>query len=695
MKQLIQINKEDKVFRVDVSTNDLWNLYLSSFKDEGIFRDPNSSIHNCNLCRSFINRYGNVAVLTETGRLKSIFNIELEQEDELYAPFKALTELVESSKIKSVFFEHYSEIKLNNTSNTASSFLLGTPKNHKQYNKEEALKFGVVQENEIRTFHHLHLSVPKEFILTGAESVASRQGVLQGNFDVLYRGLKEISLDTLTLVRDLISQGSLLNGSSYLPKLNEFIKLKETFDGTETYAWKHVESPFARFRNELIGTLCVELTEGLDLNKACLNWNKRADPANYMKATAPITQRQIEEAKKFVEASGYAESFDRRYATIDDVKAEEILFLNSGSGKLESVSIFDGLKPIASQHKRAEFSGVEEIDIEKFMKEVLPYATGLEAYFENKHQNNLCTLTKAVSDKKNIFKYDNNYSKTFKGNLAGNSTLIKQSVSTMGGKIDGVLRFSIMWSEGDNDGSDLDAHCIEPDGNRIYYANRNSLRTQGNLDVDITQPLSDSQVNREKVSGAVENITYPDKNRMIVGEYNFSVNPFSARNSKGFKAEIEVDGIVYCYNFDKRVDKQTRVATIKLDDKGLFTITSHLPEAQQSSKSIWGVETLNFHKVSLVCLSPNHWGNNAIGNKHYMFMLDKCKVDEPIRTFHNEDLTPELLTHRKVMETLGNSLLLQPTGEKQLSGLGFNASVRDELVVKVSGSHKRMLKIKF
>ena len=51
--------------------------------------------------------------------------------------------------------------------------------------------------------------------------------------------------------------------------------------------------------------MCSELAEGMELNKACLNWNKRVDPANYMKATAPITKKQIAEAQKLVEENGY------------------------------------------------------------------------------------------------------------------------------------------------------------------------------------------------------------------------------------------------------------------------------------------------------------------------------------------------------------------------------------------------------
>jgi hypothetical protein len=131
-----------------------------------------------------------------------------------------------------------------------------------------------------------------------------------------------------------------------------------------------------------------------------------------------------------------------------------------------------------------------------------------------------------------------------------------------------------------------------------------------------------------------------------------------------------------------------------------------LPETS-SSKEIYGLETNQFHKVNLVCLSPNHWGENNVGNKHYFFMLDDCKVPTSIRSFHNENLIPELAQHRRVLEGLGACYMIDPTAvvegkgnvaeleQEGLSGLGFNATVRDEVLVRLSGNFKRMLKIKF
>ena len=92
---------------------------------------------------------------------------------------------------------------------------------------------------------------------------------------------------------------------------------------------------------------------------------------------------------------------------------------------------------------------------------------------------------------------------------------MKQNVKAAGGNVDGILRFSIQWNESGKDNSDLDAHCNEPGGNEIYFANCKKPETSqssGQLDIDITQP------NRQMPGKpSVENITWTDKTKMKTG----------------------------------------------------------------------------------------------------------------------------------------------------------------------------------
>lgn len=47
-----------------------------------------------------------------------------------------------------------------------------------------------------------------------------------------------------------------------------------------------------------------------------------------------------------------------------------------------------------------------------------------------------------------------------------------------------------------------------------------------------------------------------------------------------------------------------------------------------------------------------------------------CKTPNAIRSFHIENLLPELAAHRKVLEVLGGTTMIEPV-DKQLSGLGL------------------------
>lgn len=695
-QQFAKMCATGKLFRVELTGQQVWDIYINGFSasQNPVFRDPQSSVHNCNTDRHFIKRYGNIVALDENNSIMTMFDIDVAESDfETTVP--NLSAWLKEAKIVAPFFESWNEINVlpyeKKISKQQTQFQLGIAEQYKQYTKEEVEKFGVVEQGKVYTFNHFHVFVSAAFIDMGIKSVDSIVGEYRDAKNVFQRGMQEIPLDTLQLVNDLILQGSLLNGDAHLFKIQQFIELKKQYElvpvaQKDNWCWKaSYKLPISKFRNELIGTLCVELAEGVELNEACKTWNKRVDPLNYMKAKAPITTSQIKQAQKFVEEEGYLASFDRRFATIDDIDVSEILHTNAGDGAIKTASLFDAVKAtsVSTRHKRSHFNDITSISIETFMKEILPTATSVEAFLENRMDGNLVALITAnEKNSKPLFKWSNNYSWTYNGNLAGKSQ-IKEAVKSAGGKVDGVLRFSITWNESGNDNSDLDNHCLEPNRNRIYFSSKVSPTSGGHLDVDIITPNGKL---------AVENITFPSIQKMQQGDYTFLVNQYSARNSQGFKAEIEFNGEVYNYEYKKAVNGNVEVAVVTLKN-GVFSIEHKLPETAPS-KTLWGLESNEFHKVNLVSLSPNYWGENNVGNKHYFFMLEGCHSDTSLRSFHNEYLTGDLLAHRKVLEILAETTKLAPS-KKQLAGIGFSSSVKDELIVRVKGSHQRVLKIVF
>jgi hypothetical protein len=292
-------------------------------------------------------------------------------------------------------------------------------------------------------------------------------------------------------------------------------------------------------------------------------------------------------------------------------------------------------------------------------------------------------------DANNMLKWDNNFSWSYHGDIADS---MKQRVKAAGGNIYGFIRFSIQWNDDEEwNRCDYDAHCVEPDGHRTFFSNLGPRRNTGcNLDVDIINPIEG------KVS--VENITFPKEERMLFGVHQFLVHCYSAREgNSGFKAELEIDGEIHSYEYNKALRHSEFVQVAKMEhtesDSSDFAIIEELPSTI-STREVWGISTMQYQNVSMLMFSPNHWDGNKIGNKHFFFILEGCKQPGKVRGFYNEFLTDKLREDRKVFEVLGSKMKAEEA-DVQLSGLGFSSTQRNHVYARLSGSFARTVKITF
>ena len=394
----------------------------------------------------------------------------------------------------------------------------------------------------------------------------------------------------------------------------------------------------------------------------------------------------VKKAQQAIEELGLTASLGRRFAVIDDLTVNNILYRNKDVLKQMS-DVFTSLTADATV--KSAFAGIEEVPITKFITDILPRLTSIEVLLEQKHMPNFVSLiAPKVADAKTMFKWSNNFSWAYSGNIADS---MKQRVKAAGGKVDGVLRFSIQWNDGEDfDQNDLDAHCSEPDGNYIYFPNAKRVhQSSGMLDVDIINPV--------RSQPAVENITWTDINRMLEGTYNFYIHNYNhCGGTDGFSAEIEYNGQIYSYEYNKEIrhDEKVRVATVDFDRKKGLTFIKSLPAAS-SSRTEWGLQVNRFHPVSVCMFSPNYWdAQSGIGNQHYFFMLKGCNNSQRPNGFFNEYLKEELLQHKRVFEALGSKMKVEES-EEQLSGLGFSSTQRNAVTCKVEGHISRAIKIIF
>ena len=666
MKHFDEMQKKDSLFVVDLDKDKFYEHYLSSYPEgtNKMYRERTE--HDCSECRHFIKSVGNV-VSINGGVIETIWDFTCG--DNTYDTVaKAMSDYVKQLAITDFFFSRES---------TA-----GCLENYEH-----------CEDGSVKTWQHLYLRIPSKFV--NLYDVDTKKAQLRDIRNVFYRSLSEFSLDSIDTVLELISQNSLYRGNEWESNLKKLREYKIAFDKLDEnkknlFAWEHAKDAgvaVGKIRNHSIGTLLIDINEGMDLDQAVTRYEKVVAPTNYKRPKAIFTQKMVEDAQKKIVELGYSDSLARRYATLDDITVNNILFANRDVAKEKNLDVFGELK--ASAAKPMKFDRVEDITPEKFIKDILPTAKELEVYFDNKNQKNLCSLI-APQNKgaKTMFKWNNGFSWAYKGNITDS---IKQNVEKLGGNVHGDLRFSIQWNENGDNNNDFDAHCYSSFGSHIYFGHPMDPSTHGRLDVDIRQPKL--EINNET---AVENIFWQTRSTMRDGTYTFLVHNFAHRGgTSGFSAEIEFDGNIYHFDYphELRQDEDVIVAKVTLKD-GQFTINECLPSSL-SSKDVWGIKTNSFVPVSVVMYSPNYWDEQSgIGNKHYMFMLKGCKNDELPNGFFNEYLKPELETHKRVFEALGSKMKCEDT-DNQLSGLGFSATKRDEVVVKVIGSTERLLKIKF
>lgn len=666
-----------RLFEVEFNHEEMNNVYLDSFPagTNEIYRKRRE--YDCSCCRHFIRDIGNVVSIKD-GKLHTLW--ELDIDDGVYSVVaKALDQYIREKAVKGVYLRTEKRI--------------GVPSNR------EMLPTG-----EVHKYDHFFMDLPDICIYKKSfgTTLEGEKGKARDTRNVFKRSLDEIDQDAVDTVLELIGQNSLYKGTEWKAVLQEFKKYQKEYkklSGTERELWTWEKSIDAgmtvgRIRNHSMGTLLVNLSEGMELDTAVKKYEQIVAPANYKRPKAIFTKKMLEDAKKSITELGYMESLQRRFATLDDITVNNILFSNKDAAKriTGADDLFGEMeKDVAINPKK--FSKVEEIGVKDFINNVLPTARELEVFLENKHERNMVSLIAPENkEAKTMFKWDNAFSWAYSGNITDSD--IKENVKAAGGSVTGVVRFSIQWNDIDGtDNSDLDAHCLEPNGEHISFAHRKSRYTSGQLDIDITQPIRQCKYSN---GVAIENITYPSKSKMESGTYKFFVNQYRAERSQGFKAEVEVNGEIHSYEYNSPVSGNVQVAEVILDQDGNFKVVDKLNgNSVMTSKEVWNVKTNQFIPVSVMCYSPNYWDEQqGIGHQHLFFMLKDCVNPEEPNGYYNEFLKPELEQHKRVFEALGAKAHVKDVDD-QLSGVGFSLTKRNDLIVKVKGVTERVVKIKF
>lgn len=679
-----ELTKDSNVFIADIDGDVLYATYLAAFPEgtNPIFKK--NTEHDCSCCKHFVRRAGAVIAIVD-GNVRTIWDQAANSAPEFLSVVATrMRDAVRSVGVRDLF-----RVGPNETS------------------------FGAIQTRSLdaetqqaRTWNHFHTGeIPRNLRVAMPDTA---RGDYRTTVQVFERGLVELSAEALETVISLVNANSLYRGEEHKPALLGFQKLQRAFaeksaSEKSLFAWANANSPGARFRNTVIGTLVQDLSEGQDIERAVKSFEVKVAPQNYKRTTALITPGMVKQAMETIAELGLEPALERRFAVIGDVSVRDVKWVDGAVKPLMKGGIGDVLMKHATTNGKSQKDEerAEDITLDAFMTNVLPGATGMDVFFSGSHVGNLMSLTAPVDpEPKQLFRWTNDFAWSYKDGVA--DSFLRKQVQNLGGRVDGVLRFSHMWNHEKRNASLMDLHVFMPgsskhsdgchdaypSGQRVGWNNRNDNQSGGVQDVDYVQPAPENYV-------PVENITFPTFAKLKDGQYAFKIHNWNLRQPTlgGFRAEIEFGGQVFQYEHPEPLKHKEwvtlAVATLK---SGVFTI-EHSRPVGSPRQDVWGLTTEQYAKVSVVVLSPNYWGDNAVGNKHTFFVLDGAKSDEDARGFYSEFLHPRLEPHRKVFEVIADKTKCKPT-DGQLSGLGFSSTKRDSFLVRVhQGSKQRVFNV--
>ena len=640
------------------SVPDLPSSYLAAFPEGTNPVYITNTEHDCSCCKNFINNLGKVVVINDDLSLDSVWNVP-----NLPYPYDQVAATLHSLVTAAPILKPYY---------TAES----------RYGAQSTKQ--LLQDGTVKTWNHFHGEVPASLV-TPDSSIAGEQ---HANFLILRRALEELAPEAVEAVVDLAEGNAIYRGAEYakLVKSFQFLQVQyRALKTKETFIWKLCQdTAVCRIRNTAIGTLLVDLSEGVNLEAAVESFEKKVAPENYKRTTSLITPAMVKLAVEKITSLGIEPQLHRRLATPADVSVQNLLWVNRPTTSQESqlTQLTQTLMKLAKPSKPKTAPQGDEISMVDFVKDVLPRASKVQVMFDHALVPNLVTLTcaKDRTETPTLFKWNNDFAWAYKGGLADST--IKQLVKAAGGATDAAMRISLAWHNAD----DLDLYLTNPRGAQTYHANRSN--GGGVLDVDAHRMGYDRKSESEVLT-PVENVVY---HVLIDGTYTVGVSNFERMETRdqGFTVEVESNGILAQYSFDKNVGNSLFLK-IEVENGTIAKITpAKGVQESRNGVDVWNVKTGTFVDVTSVMRSPNFW-DGEVGNEHFFFTLAECKVSERVHGFFNEFLRPELAEHRKVFEHLADTYKCEQVDvEDQLSGIGFSTtkSAKATFLVTSEGGKK-------
>ncbi|MDF1699853.1 MAG: hypothetical protein P1V36_01655 [Planctomycetota bacterium] len=663
-----------KLFKTDAA--DLFDTYLDSFKDK-----EERQHHNCNTCRSFIQRYGGLVVIAEDGTTTPVMWPKRTVKDYDRAT-KALRAAVSKAKVVCEFLSSERDLGREEFGGW-THFSVRNPKVFRDPLKSAGQAMAAKRQ-EFATINKVLVDYSDALLDKADELLASGQ---------FYRA--DRAKTHLQWVRDLKAQTARRRGKK-----------------KAALVWRAVANAPAGFtsvRAGALGSLLSDIKAGYNFAAIKRRWAAVMNPETYQRTQNAPGAQQVRQAEILFEELGLAPALGRRFATVSDIPKSVVLWeprpvKTIGRAKTPgSRGLFGHLTATGSDAAASDVTAsATKMTWAKFQRTVLRGVDKLEVLVPRDDRRFMALVTADDEDAPPLLQWDdeddrNPVSWFYAGGIDGE---MRRRVQQAGGQFDNVdIRCTLMW----NDRNDLDIHAVfSPDrpyagSQHIYYSCKKAAG--GWLDVDMNV--------RHDTDKPVENIRW-GKGKATNGRYKFYVQNYSyapGRQDSDYTVELEVGGQTYRYTGRSRGTSAMSNKTVFEFDYRAGAVTRWLakpaspaaPSAAAPGLNAWGLESDTWATVKSVVPSPNLWKKRTTQHgKHTFFLLDGCAPTDSTKGlgFITETLRGDLREVRRTLESFTKDAEVYGVETADACGLGMVEDQPWNLTVRAtSGTRVNLYKI--
>lgn len=338
----------------------LWDAYLDSFPAE------TRQYHVCIACRRFIERFGGLVTIDETGaQAPAIWDIEDADADHGPA-ITAMSKLLRRAAVTGVFL--------------SSERTWGQP--------------------ETKQWIHLHLHQPearvfKDPLLNADQAMAEKLE----NYRNVQRALEEFPAPAVAQALTIINSEALYRSDKVIGPARFLGKLHADIEAAKSrrsnIIWREIAtapSGFCHPRSSMIGTLLEDIISRKSFDDVSRRFAAKMDPRKYQHAQVAPSAGNIAQAEKVIAALGAEGSLARRFARVEEIDA--LWRPAPPETPAAPGSVFGHITPKGDAPPPSMSIPAQTMTWEKFARTVLPTAKAIDLLVP--HSGNFSGILTAV-----------------------------------------------------------------------------------------------------------------------------------------------------------------------------------------------------------------------------------------------------------------------------------------------------------